>query len=502
MKGFLFYLFSIRFTKASFFTLALSASALFALAFLPASAGDVNASFYPGPDFAIDCQAGWTCSGPDSNNYASGDLRVEGSCDRLMFSWIRDPGMGLEEILDQIEKAYGDGDVSVLSSERGEMRMKDQSAKTLSLAYEFKGYSSKKLFAVWNSSRSDRLFLASLSICNEGDGSNLALFEDFIASFADLENRDPSKLGPTSSEGFWSAVLGDLLSSYHYRDAMTLPSRTVHVQVRFELSPQDGSYILNSWENLWVDQPQIAVARAGTVVQILEQAGYEARPVQRCGEIAVAVLDPSKKWQQVSINPTSPEKAVGVLVNGTWEALMYSDFADLAKDNGIMESFELDKLVQDDCEPSRYTELEAPAEINQSWLGGLQEVLESYDYTKYYEEDVFDCSDTAQICWNVLQQKGYDARLMMSYKGHPLDPHMWVMVRCPDRLNGYVALETANTDQNKRLVHLGRVVTDKDYFKGIMYNSTMQFSRLHPEEAMELASRKQAVLRNLDLPKN
>lgn len=486
MRGQVFYLRLFRFAASSFFALT-----LLALALLPAGvhAEDADASNYHGVDFTIAHPAGWKTSSSDSGSHVSGSLSAEGPCDHLILSWIRDPGMDPGDILDQIEKAYDSEEVKVLSSERGEIRMKEQTAKTLNLAYEFNGYRSVKLFAVWNSSRSDRLFLASFSSGNDSDSGNLALFEELVASFADLGNRDLTKLGPKPLDGAWPQVLGDLLSSYHYKEIRTLPGRTVHVKVGFELSPQNGTYVLDSQEELWTDPPEMAAARAGAVAQILQQAGYEARLVQRGGEIAVAVLDPSKKWQQVSINPASPERMVGVLANGTWEALMYSDGEDLAEDNGIVEGFDLDKLIQKDCEPSRYVELKALAETNQSWLDGLREVLESYDYDKYYEENVFDCSNTAQICWSVLRQKGYDARLMMSYKGHPLDPHMWVGLRYPYESNGYVAVETANTDEKKRLVHLGRVVTDAAYFKGIMYNSSAQFSRMHPEEGMRLRPR-------------
>jgi len=472
-----------RFAASSFFALA-----LFALALLPAGvhAEDIDLSTYHDPDFTIDYPAGWTVSGSESVSHVSGSLRTAGPCDRLTLSWIRDPGMDPKEILDQIEKAYNSGDVKVLSSEPGEMKMKDQAAKTLNLAYEFNGNAAGKLFAVWNSSRSDRLFLASFSSCNDSARSNLALFKELVASFADLGIREHAMLGPKPLDGAWPQVLGDLLSSYHYKEIRTLPGRTVHVKVGFELSPQDGSYVLDSREELWTDPPETAAARAGAVAQILQQAGYDARLAQARGEIAVAVLDPSKKWLHVSVNPASPERMVGVLANGTMEAVMYRDFADLAQDNGIVKGFDLDRLVQKDCEVSRYVELKAMAETNQSWLDGLREGLESYDYDKYYEENVFDCSNTAQICWSVLQQKGYDARLMMTYKGHPLDPHMWIVVRYLHERGGYVAVETANTDENKRLVHLGRLVEDAAYLKGIMYNSSLQFSRLHPEEGMNL----------------
>ncbi len=483
MRGRLTYLRLFRLSASSFFALA-----LVALAILSASAEDVGTSTYRGPDFTIACPGGWTVSGSDSENNVNGSLSLVGPRDRLTLSWIRDPGMDPEEILDQIEKAYNSGDVKVLSSEPGEMKMKDQAAKTLNLDCEFNGNAAGKLFAVWNSSRSDRLFLASLSSCGDGDSGSLALFKELVASFADLGDREHAMLGPKPLDGAWPPVLGDLLSSYHYKETRTLPGRTVHVQVGFELSPQDGSYVLDSWEELWTDPPKMAAARAGTVAQILQQAGYEARLAQASGEIAVAVLDPSKKWLQVSVNPASPERMVGVLANGTWDAVMYRDFADLAQDNGIFEGFDPDRLVQKDCEGSRYVELKAMAQTDQSWLDGLREMLESYDYDKYYEENVFDCSNTAQICWSALQQKGYDARLMMTYSGHPLDPHMWIVLRYPGQADGYVALETANTDETKRLVHLGRVVEDAAYLKGIMYNSSMQFSRLHPEEGMNLSS--------------
>ena len=73
---------------------------------------------------------------------------------------------------------------------------------------------------------------------------------------------------------------------------------------------------------------------------------------------------------------------------------------------------------------------------------------------------------------------------MLSYKGHPLEEHMWVVVEAPNEKGRYVAIETANVDENKRLVNLGRVVSDEAYFRGIMYNTSEQFSRLHPEEGI------------------
>ncbi len=136
---------------------------------------------------------------------------------------------------------------------------------------------------------------------------------------------------------------------------------------------------------------------------------------------------------------------------------------------------------------------ERPSSENKSWTENLQKVLDSYDYGQSYRENVFDCSNTSQICWSILQGKGYDARLMMSYKGHPLDPHMWVVVRYPYEAERYVAIEATNTDKSKKLIHLGMITMKDDYYKGIMYNTSAQFSWLHPEEG----NRQQLIIENI-----
>jgi hypothetical protein len=151
----------------------------------------------------------------------------------------------------------------------------------------------------------------------------------------------------------------------------------------------------------------------------------------------------------------------------------------------------VEEVMQRDCQPSRYVALRPPAEIDPSWLDDLNRTLDELEFSQSYQENVFDCSNTSQIVWSVLEGKGYQARLMMSYKGHPLDPHLWVAVAYPYQRESYVAVETANTDKasagtSKRLVHLGRVTIDERYYTGIMYNSSQQYSRLHPEEGMWL----------------
>jgi hypothetical protein len=63
---------------------------------------------------------------------------------------------------------------------------------------------------------------------------------------------------------------------------------------------------------------------------------------------------------------------------------------------------------------------------------------------------------------------------------------MWVVVRYPYEDQRYVAVEATNTNGNGDLLHLGRVILKDEYLKGIMYNTSMQFSWLHPEEGMWL----------------
>ena len=454
-----------------------------------------------GTDFSFKYPAIWmvqTASnihgGKESmGNNAEGSMKINGPCERISLNWTRDPGISPRNILEQIEKTYNSEEVKVLSAKRDTIPQEDSQVEAMSLIYELKGCRSEKRFAVWNSSKSDRLFIASISAssCRPELGQGVALFDSLIASFSDLGDRERLQLGPKIKDDAWTLVLGDLLSSYHYIDTKTLPSRIARIQVLYTLSPINGSYRLDSQEMIHVDLPEIASERAWAVQSLLQKEGYSARLAQRSGEIGVAVQGPTDRWQMVSINPAKPEKSVGVLANGTKEALIYDSLEELAEDNQIeFQEPNMDGLMQKDCEPSRYVDLKQPSDTagaeHASWLDGLKEVLDGYDYDEHYQENVFDCSNTAQICWSLLQGKGYDARLMMSWKGHPLGPHLWVVVLSPFEEGRYVAVETANTNGDMELVHLGRVVTDDDYYRGIMYNSSAQYSRLHLEEGMWL----------------
>lgn len=472
-----------------------------------AAEGTDSTNSYENFGFSFQYPASWEL-GSATGSRTAGSLELTGSYERVSINWTRNPGIDVDKIDDQLLKTYGSDGVKLVNFDQEEISMKGGHAEALHLSYQLKGYITEKRFIVWSSSESDRLFITSISGCALGNRTRTygAILDNIVTSFSDVEEREHIHLGlRPSKEESWSLVLGDLLSSYSYKDAKTLPARVARMQVLHTLSPVNGTYQLDSREGIDVDPPKVAIARAGAVQSLLLEKGYNARIVQQSGEVSVVVQDPSGRWQVISINPAKPDRSVGVLANGTGDALVYDSLDDLVEDNGIStddlsrdlgfsfnpgSSLSSDslaqKLMQKDCEPSQYVELEGPSEENESWTEDLQNTLNGYDYGERYQENVFDCSNTAQTCWSILQGKGYDARLMMSWKGHPLGPHMWVVVRYPYEEERYVPVETANTDGRMRLVHLGHVVGKDDYYRGIMYNSSAQYSRLHPEEGMWL----------------
>lgn len=473
-----------------------------ALIVLNAHAGDADFTGYRGMNFSFSYPAAWKISNDVSSSSISGNISLDESCNRFSLHWIRDPGISPKEVLDQIENNYNRGGVSISSGKRRTIDMQEQTAETLTLTYEFRDSKRTRIFAVWNSSPSDRMFIAAFSGCMRSGSVNskddTMPFERIVSSFNDLGRHDRIGLNPRPSAGAWPIVLEDLLSSYHYKDSGTLLAGVVHTKVDQELSWVNGSYSLDSHESIWSDPPKTAVSRAGAVLHILQQAGYMARSVQRRGKIGVAVYDPDGKWVQISIDPEDPARMVGLLSNETGEILVYANYNDLARENGIERDTEsgikslirngndmnLDRVVQKDCEPSCYLELKPADQVSNSWRKSLRDLLKSHEYRRYYEKDIFDCSSTAQICWSTLTEKGYDARLMLSYKGHPLKDHMWIVVEAPYEKGRYVAIETANVDEKMWLVNLGRVVADEEYYRGIMYNSSAQFSWMHPDEGM------------------
>jgi hypothetical protein len=297
----------------------------------------------------------------------------------------------------------------------------------------------------------------------------------------------------------WASVLQDLLMSYHYKDPSALPTRSTSIQVALLLTASGQSYKLSSDENLSAGLPAILAIRPSLVQQILLEHGYLARLCQRHGLIWVIVQDPSGNWQSISVNPSEPSRTVGVLIKpeeSRPEAEVYDDLEDLLKSSQAMieDPIDQDLYIVRDCDPSEQVELKAPLKPGSTWIKGLSEILDSRSYDKKYQEGAFDCSNVSQICWTVLQGLGYDARLMFSYQGHPLGAHMWVAVKYPYEADRYVAVEATNVDKQGDLIHLGKAIFKPEYYRGIMYNTSAQFSRLHPDEGMWLGPRSEASI--------
>ena len=467
---------------------ALSILAALSMLILPSQAQEYE--LFRDLGVSADYPADWKLSSWGGS--AAGGLSIMGSCSGIYLNWSRDPGIPPEEILDQIRRIYDSEEVAVTAWKQGAIAVQGQRAAALELTYSFRGYMAQKRFIAWNSSLSDRLFLASLSGCQEEIYQASKTYDHLLASFSDTEEKETVSLGPRPRDEVWATVLRDLLCSYHYLDARTLPPMNKSQGVVCILQPFEGSYLLQTQDSLHVDPPLTAARRAGALQQMLAREGYRAMLAQRSRNVRVAVLDADGRWQPISVNPSTPERAVGVMVDERGEAVTYQSLRDLAKDNQLqIDQAAVEEVMQKDCQTSRYVVLRPPAEIDPSWMKDLNRTLDELEFSQSYRENVFDCSNTSQIVWSVLEGKGYQARLMMSYKGHPLDPHLWVAVLYPFQRECYVAVETATTDQastgpSKRLVHLGRVTTEDKYYTGIMYNSSQQYSRLHPEEGMFL----------------
>lgn len=444
-------------------------------------------SDYSGMGFTFQSPSDWAISA--SGNQVSGNISVIGSCASIAIDWMRDPGLTPESILDQVVKIYNQGEVEILSKEQGKVLIQGREAETLDLSYKFKDQNAKKRLAAWTSEGSDRMFFASMSSCSADYSANEAVFNRVMGSFQDLKSRETSLETRPVQDDIWAIVLGDLLASYHYKNQSSLSSMSVYTAAAHSLIPVNGSYRLMSSEKIRAEMSSRTVIRAAVVQKLLQARGYNAALIQKGGQIWVVAEDSSGRWQSLSLNPKESWRMVGALVDGQdgHSGILYNTSEELIADNSFTTSpMDSNEAVMKDVDPSRYEELKSPAEVNSTWTDELQRVLDGYSYPKKYQENVFDCSNTSQICWSILKSKGYDARLMFSDTTHPLGRHMWVVVRYPYEDDRYVAIEATITDGDGYLLHLGRVTLKDAYFKGIMYNTSMQFSWLHPDEGIWL----------------
>ncbi len=483
--------------------------------------------------FALEYPDGWAVT--TSGSWPSGSLDISNQSARFSLVWMRDPGIDPEVCLNKAAEAYDGDQVSVLKRDYGSIPLgsnaldsiapgsiafgstaldspqansspqvsssfqvnssfqvsSSSQAQTMNLTYAFKGCQSKRWLAAWKSKASDRLFMASMSMLDNNTSEGDLLFTGLLSGFSDTEARSQELAPRKTADDKWAVLLQDLLSSYHYNGSSMIQPSVLHIQVSHILSTGARGYSLISEETISIDRPEDVILRPSAVLDVLKKSGYDARLIQFNGIISVIVLDPSGLWQVISINPSEPWRAIGALV---WpdeiNGIVCDNLSDLAEKNAAdledVSGFDAGSYVLKDCEAPRLVELEKPDDMNQSWAKELQSVLDQHSYGERYDKSNFDCSNVSQVCWEILESSGYDAVLMFSCEEDPLGAHMWVAVKYPYQEDRYVAVEATVIDKNLNFVHLGKIAPEEEYYKGIMYNSSLQFSRLHPEEGLWL----------------
>ena len=115
---------------------------------------------------------------------------------------------------------------------------------------------------------------------------------------------------------------------------------------------------------------------------------------------------------------------------------------------------------------------------NQTEAYQLAKLLKSYHYSKSYQENVFDCSDSTIYCQLFLKDHGYKAfGMRMTYSDRT--GHIWVAVSMPD---GWFFVETTQ-DYSKEL---GVVVWGddalKEYPTGMVLEDPLMYETVHNPE--------------------
>jgi len=402
-------------------------------------------------------------------------------------TWMRDPGADPEELLHLLERAYKGSSLKVKSADFDEIAVGNMIGASLEMQYSFQGHEAEKRFAAWRSDPSDRLFVASCQSSNGGDRSEVEkCFKSALETFYD---RDAMRSLPSRevNRDAWSRVLQDVLSSRSYARPVPLPAGSVSIQVYFTGGLEDDVYQIVSEDVFTVRMPEEVYVRPAAVQEFLQNQGYQVCLVQNRGRVSLAVIDPQGYARAVSVSVAQPQRMVGVLLEdggSDWlKGTVYSDLEKMATANSLHLSIPPGYL-EERCQPSRYVELSmAKEDLDPEWVDCLARLLQGHSYTDYYQDNVFDCSNTSQICWAILRQNGYDSRLMVSYQGHPLEDHMWVVVRVPGSEERYLAVE-ATTTRGREIPVLGRIERKEQYYYGVMYDTSVQYSMLHPEDGM------------------
>ncbi|ABK15039.1 MAG: hypothetical protein H5T42_02735 [Methanothrix sp.] len=403
-----------------------------------------------------------------------GVLTSEAPCLRFNLFWLRDVGVEPEIYLDTYQNLYSGNGLVVESKSRFSSRIRDFDVRILDINYSLAGYKARKTFAVWYSPVTDRTYIASMESCSGSREALLSILRTI--SETNETNRSRTLVERKSRNDTWSLLLSDLLSSWRYAEPSHLTGGQFLIHTNYTVSES----VLLSYDGIDLSFPQDLFMRPAAVFYLLRDAGYTPVILQRQGSVWIAVKD-GDEWQAISLNPLNPDRAVGVQVFGNewYRGVVYTDPEELAAANSIDLSVPVDYIVRR-CEPSRYVHLEMDDSTDRS---DLERILKEHSYISRYSESRFDCSNASQVCWSFLKGLGYDAYLMVGAKDHPLGEHMWVVVRMK---NGYIAIECAEVGSAQNFIKLGSIKSDSDYYRGVMYNSSVHYSLLNPTEGMWL----------------
>jgi len=284
---------------------------------------------------------------------------------------------------------------------------------------------------------------------------------------------------PNTLDG-WGLVLSEILSSYHFAEVATQPNPEVGVKVVMK-SHREGGRVnqLASEEIVSPTRKGEVPPREEALQKLLRDRGYGVAILQRGGAYWVVAQDPEGRWQAIS-SAASAERGLGTLIGPEevewYRGLVVDGLKEATSEEAKGSS---DLVVEKNCEPPREVHLKPTTEVNLTWILGLRDLLDRYRYSQ--DEPGQGSFLRAQVLWALLEREGYDAWLVTGYEGHPLSQEMWVVLSQPGE--GYVAVRPAAAGDGGGL---GVIVSDVERFDGIAYDTSLQYSCLHPDRGLSI----------------
>lgn len=433
------------------------------------------------PCLAFETPAGWRVE--VAGEFKEGNLTLAGACASAQIGWFEDSGIDPEGVLRQVVRGYRGGSLrfSVLTAEPGDpVTVDGQRGKTLEVYYRLAGQESKKRLVAWSSPLSGRFFYASFWSCPDSWDENLAIFTAFLESFTDggsygfvvLEPRRPALDG-------WGTLLSLTLQSYHFSGDYDRENPVVEVKVAMK-SRREGGRVdeVTSEEVVSLARGAQVPADVQALQEFLVERGYGVAILRRGGDFWPVVQGPEGRWQAVSIEGPGQGRGLGSLVypeEEDWYRGLVVDYPEDRSENRSFEGLKIEK----DCDPPLMVDLAPASEVNVTWILGLKDLLDRHSYVSGRPD--LDPFHRAQICWALLKREGYDTLLVTGYEGHPLHHGMWVAVRHPGG-GGHLAVAPAASGEGG----LGEIVSGSEYLRGIAYETSLQFSCLHPDKGLSI----------------